>query len=119
MTAPPRYFVNLRSTNVQVYPAMSHACGDCEREFVGVTGRMAWFEQIGDYLCWSCPHCEIVIMLSVDRLSKNTGNTKIEDGGSGALVTMPPVLMGLNEWLRRTNTTLTREEFCRAVKEAQ
>ena len=126
----PSYVMLLRSTNVQIYPAISHVCRNARRRTVSGANEIAWLEQLSDVLCWSCPHCEFSYFTSVSALSNNNNrryarlvnydvDADVDDDDDGALINRRPVLMGLNEWLRRTKHLMTREEFCRVVKESQ
>jgi hypothetical protein len=106
----------VRSTNVQVFPPQYHQCGVPTGTFQPGGGiSVAFFEEKGSYLLWSCTQCEYFAFFSMACLIQGSANHDLlfamqPDGRIGS-----HMFLGTNEWRRRTGLTLTNERLAQLM----
>ena len=102
------YKLCIKSVTTQILPPITHGCIPESGPISDYT--VAWYEQIGNYLNWSCPKCTCFIIFSAEVLANNSARKlRGEKLGDNDLR-----FVGLNEWLS-TQGDVSREEFIKFV----
>jgi glycyl-tRNA synthetase alpha subunit len=107
----------VRSVHVQVFPVITHNCKNTEgvpdKTVTHELRRVVWYDQIGNYLHWSCEACEFSITLGCESLAKYAAQK--DQILKLPMKDMPHFYMSINEWMRRGNCAITYEEFASMV----
>ena len=98
------FLLLLRSKTTQIYPPFTHTCvlpNSASPSIAHMPLSSAFFESHGNYLVWSCDHCDTQCILYMELLVTN-GAAKSDHG---------PRLLSTREWIRRTECSFTIAEL--------